>query len=73
VVESFVIFIAFGAGDRTQFQTPARSQIFTLAARLQLSYEQTDTDISFNSLDTVDFMFTDDKTKRATDFGLLKD
>ncbi|MFN7603303.1 MAG: hypothetical protein ACK5R0_18095, partial [Bacteroidota bacterium] len=26
-----VIFIPFGAGDRTQFQIPARSQIFTLA------------------------------------------
>jgi hypothetical protein len=32
VVQSFVIFIAFRAGDRTQFQIPARSQIFTLAA-----------------------------------------
>jgi hypothetical protein len=31
VVQSFVIFIPFGVGDRTQFQTPARSQIFTLA------------------------------------------
>jgi hypothetical protein len=31
VVQSFVIFIPFGVGARTQFQTPARSQIFTLA------------------------------------------
>jgi hypothetical protein len=32
VVESFVIFIPFGAGDKTQFQIPARSQILTLVA-----------------------------------------
>ncbi len=31
MVESFVILIPFGAGDNTQFQIPARSQIFTLA------------------------------------------
>jgi hypothetical protein len=32
VIQSFVIFIPFGVGDRTQFQIPARSQIFTLCA-----------------------------------------
>ena len=32
MIQSFVIFIPFGAGDRTQFQIPARSQIFTLCA-----------------------------------------
>ncbi len=31
MVESFVIFIPLHVGDRTQFQIPARSQIFTLA------------------------------------------
>ena len=30
MIQSFVIFIALRAGDRTQFQIPARSQIFTL-------------------------------------------
>ena len=32
MIQSFVIFIPLGVGDRTQFQTPARSQIFTLWA-----------------------------------------
>jgi hypothetical protein len=32
VIQSFVIFIALRAGDKTQFQIPARSQIFTLWA-----------------------------------------
>jgi hypothetical protein len=32
VIQSFVIFIPFGAGDRTQFQIPARSQILPLCA-----------------------------------------
>ena len=35
MVESFVIFIRFGAGDRTQFQIPARSQIIPLAVTLR--------------------------------------
>jgi hypothetical protein len=34
VIESFVIFIALGVWDRTQFLIPARSQIFTLYAIL---------------------------------------
>jgi len=34
VVQSFVIFIPFGAWDRAQFQIPARSQILTLWAML---------------------------------------
>ena len=32
MIQSFVIFIAFGVWDRAQFQIPARSQILTLCA-----------------------------------------
>jgi hypothetical protein len=41
VVQSFVIFIAFGVVDRTQFQIPARSQIFTLAVIFKMRYCKT--------------------------------
>jgi hypothetical protein len=30
VIQSFVIFIPFGVGDKAQFQIPARSQILPL-------------------------------------------
>lgn len=39
MVQSFVTFIPFAVGDRTQFQIPARSQIFTLVAILSVTVD----------------------------------